>query len=114
MDMPHLVYHPDRCIGCSGCEVVCATQRDEYLSTITSSIIFYIEEERGYFGIIVKLEGGELLIGRPEGVEIKRPGEISSGGAAAKPIIMRPACDMCQGAFKCVKYCPTKALEEES
>lgn len=110
--MSHLMYHPEKCIGCGGCEVICSLRRDEYLSTMTSSIMFYLEEEKGYFGIIVKRENGELLLGRPEGVEVKRPGEISGGSAAAKPITMRPPCDMCGGEPKCIRYCPTGALEE--
>jgi len=110
--MSHLNYYPERCIGCSGCEVVCSLQRDGYISTMTSSIMFHVEDERGYFGIIVKREGGELLLGKPEGVEIKRPGEISGGSASAKPITMRPACNMCGGDPKCIRYCPVNALEK--
>ena len=91
---------------------MCNIQRDGLLSTMLSSIMFHVEEENGYFGIIVKRQGGELLIGRPEGVEIRRPGEITGGNASAKPIAMRPACDMCHGKPKCVTYCPTDALEE--
>jgi ferredoxin len=110
--VPHLKYHPERCIGCAGCEAVCNIQRDGLLSTMLSSIMFHVEEENGYFGIIVKRQGGGLLIGRPEGVEIRRPGEIAGGNASAKPIAMRPACDMCHGKPQCVMYCPTDALEE--
>jgi len=109
--LAQLKYHPERCIGCAGCEVVCGFQRESLVSTITSSIMFYIEEERGYFGIIVKRQGGALLLGRPEGVEVKRPGELAGGGSA-KPIAMRPACNMCNGKPKCIAYCPTGALEE--
>jgi len=79
---------------------------------MTSSIMFHVEEERGYFGIILKRSGGELMLGKPEGVEVKRPGEITGGGSA-KPIAMRPACDICSGDPKCVKYCPVCALEVE-
>jgi len=110
--MSQLVYHPEKCIGCAGCEVVCNLQRDGFLSTMSSSIMFHIEEERGYFGIIVKRKDGALLLGKPEGVEIKRPGEISGGSASAKPITMRPPCDMCVGEPKCIRYCPVGALEE--
>ena len=110
--MTQLKYFPERCIGCAGCESVCGMQREGILSAMTSSIMFHVEEERGYFGIIVKRQGGELLLGKPDGVEVKRPGEITGGSASAKPIAMRPACDMCKGKPKCVMYCPTGALEE--
>ena len=80
---------------------------------MTSSIMFHVEEEKGYYGIILKRYGGELLIGKPEGVEIKRPSEISGGSVSAKPITMRPACDFCGGNPRCVRYCPTGALEME-
>ena len=111
--MTQLKYIPERCIGCAGCELVCGLQRDELLSTMSSSIMFHVEEERGYYGIIVKRKGGELLLGRPDGVEIKRPGETAGGSASAKPIKMRPECDMCKGKPKCILFCPTGALEEE-
>jgi len=111
--MPQIKYHPERCIGCAGCEAVCALKRDGFITTMTSSILFHVEEERGYFGIILKMPSGELLLGRPEGVEIKRPGDISGGNVSAKPITMRPACDMCAGEPRCVRYCPTGALVEE-
>lgn len=110
--MPNIVYHPERCIGCSGCEVICSLQRDSLLSTMTSSIYFHVEEERGYFGIILKRQSGELLLGKPEGVEVARTEDISGGPVSAKPIIMRPPCDMCGGSPKCVQYCPGRALEE--
>lgn len=110
--MPAIIYRSERCIGCAGCEVVCSLRRDALVSTMSSSIVFHVEEEKGYYGIILKRAGGELLLGRPEGVEIKRPGELS-GGASAKPIAMRPACDLCGGDPKCVSYCPVGALEVE-
>jgi len=111
--MSQITYHPWKCIGCSGCETVCSMRRDGLLTTMTSSIMFHVEEEKGYFGIVLKRQGGELLLGKPDGVEIKRPGEISGGSVSAKPITMRPACDLCGGDPRCVKYCPTGALEME-
>lgn len=111
--MTAIIYRPEKCIGCAGCEAVCSLRRDELVSTMSSSIIFHVEEENGYYGIILKRAGGELLLGKPEGIEIRRPGEISASGASAKPIAMRPACDLCGGDPRCVKYCPTGALEVE-
>ncbi|MEM2839708.1 MAG: hypothetical protein QW505_04310 [Thermoplasmata archaeon] len=111
--MAAITYRPERCIGCAGCESVCALRRDGLISTMSSSIIFHVEEEKGYYGIILKRAGGELLLGKPEGVEVRKPGEISGGGISSKPITMRPACDFCGGDPKCVKYCPTGALEVE-
>ncbi len=110
--MTHVKYRPERCIGCAGCELVCSLQRDGTLTAMVSSIMFHVEDERGYYGILIKRQGGEILLGRPEGVEVRKPGEVSGGGASAKPIVMRPACDMCGGDPKCIKYCPTNALEE--
>jgi Fe-S-cluster-containing hydrogenase component 2 len=55
-----------------------------------------------------------LLLGRPEGETILRPGEqIEGASASSKPILLRVACDLCseveEGPF-CVRACPYGVL----
>ena len=66
----------------------------------------------------------ELVLARPEGVDIERIGGVPEKtvtaeeiekGAASKPILLRPACDMCkdfEGPL-CVQICPTGCLSLE-
>ncbi len=109
---------PLECTGCSLCEMVCGYQRDEAFSLISSSIMLYrAEEKKDYMGVIVKTEE-DLFIGRPEGAESVRLGELQQragggGGASAKPILIREACDLCESAGlepQCVAVCPRGAL----
>ena len=66
-------------------------------------------------GVIVKTEE-DLFIGRPEGAAAIKLGELSKGGgggASAKPILIREACDLCEsttGEPQCVAICPHGAL----
>ncbi len=111
--MPFAV-EPLKCNGCSLCEVACSYHRDEAFSLLSSSIMVYrAEEKKNYFGLIIKFED-TLLLGRPEGAEEVGMAEMQSqgGGASAKPIMIREACDGCEDLDGplCVAYCPTGAL----
>lgn len=96
---------PLKCTGCRACEFACSYHHDREWSAIGSSIILYREEKKNYFGPVFKREK-DVLLGRPEGVEVLKPGAPSSGGG--KPILMRPVCDLCEGEEKalCEAVCP--------
>lgn len=110
---------PLECTGCALCEMVCGYHWDEAFSLISSSIMLYrAEEKKDYMGVIVKTEE-DLFIGRPEGAEAVRLGELQQrvgaggGGASAKPILIREACDLCESAGlepQCVAACARGAL----
>lgn len=110
---------PLECTGCALCELACGYHSDEAFSLISSSVMLYrAEEKKNYMGVIVKT-GEDLFIGRPEGAEAVKIGELSKGGgggASAKPILIREACDLCESAGGeplCVAACPHGALYVE-
>lgn len=108
---------PLECTGCALCELACGFHWDEAFSLISSSILLYrAEEKKDYMGVIVKTEE-DLFLGRPEGTAVMKVGEIqkqgAGGGASAKPILIRQACDLCESAGadpQCVEICPRDAL----
>ncbi|MCK4783364.1 MAG: hypothetical protein KAV87_06400, partial [Desulfobacteraceae bacterium] len=117
---------PLKCICCGLCELICGYHWDDALAMTSSSISTYrLGEKKNYFGIMLKTEE-DLVIGRPEGVEIQRIGGVAGEGetaeaeeiekgAASKPILLRPSCDMCED-FEgplCVEICPTGCLSVE-
>jgi ferredoxin len=109
--------NPLQCTGCGLCELACGYHWDEAFSLISSSVMLYrAEEKKNYMGIIVKTDE-DLFIGRPEGAAAVKLGELSKGGtgggASAKPILIREACDLCESASgepQCVAICPHGAL----
>ncbi len=111
---------PMDCTGCALCELACGFHWDEAFSVISASIMQYrADEKKDYLGIIVKTEE-DLFLGRPEGAEAVKLGELQKaaggGGASAKPILIREACDMCESVDKdpqCVAICPHDALYVE-
>ncbi|MFQ6050778.1 MAG: 4Fe-4S binding protein [Candidatus Hydrothermarchaeota archaeon] len=105
---------PLKCVGCGACEVACSFHRDETFSTLSSSIMLYKEEKKNYFGVMLKREE-DLVLGRPEGLEIKRIEDISEEAgeeaASSKPILLRESCDLCEDEEPyCVRFCPTNAI----
>ncbi len=107
---------PIKCIQCCACEMACGYHWDRALSPVTSSMMVYrTREKKNYFGLILKQEEN-LVLGRPEGIEIQRIGVVEEGveaDASAKPIMLREACDLCDESdgLMCVTFCPTGALE---
>ncbi|MBC2716307.1 MAG: hypothetical protein HF978_13440 [Desulfobacteraceae bacterium] len=107
---------PIKCIQCCACEMACGYRWDRALSPVTSSMMVYrTREKKNYFGLILK-QDENLLLARPEGIEIQRIGVVEEGveaDASAKPIMLREACDLCDGleTLLCVSYCPTGALQ---
>jgi ferredoxin len=108
---------PLECTGCALCELACGFHYDEAFSLISASVMLYrADEKKDYLGVIVKTEE-DLFLGRPEGAEAVKVGELSrsggGGGASAKPILIREACDLCESTGsepQCVKICPHAAL----
>ena len=97
--------------GGSGC--ICP--ESAMLKALVTHLMLYRDELRDYFGIILKRER-DLLLGRPEGSQAVEPGAGSEDDAAgAKPILMRPTCDECDGLDTpmCVLACPTGCLQAE-
>jgi ferredoxin len=111
---------PLECTGCALCELACGFHWDEVFTLVSSSILLYrAEEKKDYLGVVVKTEE-DLFVGRPEGAAVMKLGEIqqqgSGGGASAKPILIRQACDLCESAGtdpQCVGICPHGALYGE-
>ena len=104
---------PLKCIGCGLCELACSYRRDRVFTTMRSSIMLRLDDKRGYFGVMIKRADGDLLLGRPEGVELVKAGRTTDG-IGAKPVMLRPACDMCEGDRpRCVEICPAHCLSEE-
>ena len=63
-----------KCTGCRICEFACNYHQDESISPIGSSLMFYFEEKKNYYGMMVKREK-TLYLGRPEGDQMLKPGE---------------------------------------
>lgn len=112
-----------KCTGCMACEMACGYHRDDGFALLSACIMAYrTREKKDYFGVILKRDE-DLLVARPEGVEIKRLGaeEDSATGrpadASAKPMLLREACDLCAemdlGPL-CVKFCPMDAITNDA
>lgn len=115
-----LGFEPLKCIGCGCCELACGYHRDGAFSRLSSSIVTYrSREKKNYFGLILKTQE-ELVVARPEGVEILRIGAPEEGKEAdpsAKPILLREACDLCvgvEGGPLCIRFCPQDVLSLKS
>ncbi len=116
---------PSKCTGCGMCELVCGFHWDDAFSVNSACIVTYrMQEKRNYFGIMLKTEE-DLIIGRPEGVEVQRLGgsaeeepsadeedEDVIKGPASKPILLKAPCNMCNeyDGPLCVQFCPTGCL----
>ncbi|MDD1767265.1 MAG: hypothetical protein LUQ27_01685 [Methanomassiliicoccales archaeon] len=64
-----------KCIDCDLCELACNYRRDKVFTTMRSSIMLHLDDKKNYLGVMVKLPNDELILGRPEGLEISRSGE---------------------------------------
>lgn len=100
-----------KCTGCGLCELACSYRRGKVFTTMRSSIMLHLDDKKNHFGIMVKLPNDDLILGRPEGLEIQRSGEKQDEeGAGAKPILLREACDECgEEEPYCVRICPMYA-----
>jgi ferredoxin len=100
---------PLECTGCGACELACSFHKDEVFTTIRSSIMIEREEKRNYFGMVIKITD-DLIMGKPEGVELGTEGS-KEGKPSAKPVLMREECDLCGGEPLCAIFCPTGAIK---
>ena len=77
-------------------------------------------EKRDYSAVVLK-EEENLVIARPEGLEIRRIGaaaeeagaDQSKGDASAKPLLLREPCDLCSDREEgplCLQFCPVNAI----
>lgn len=111
-----LKFNSLRCTACMACELACDFHRDDAFATLASSIVTYRNrEKKNYFGLMFK-EHENLILARPEGLEIQRIGIVDENvvaDPAAKPILLREACDLCEGLDDgplCVRFCPQDAI----
>ena len=97
-----------KCTGCKLCEFACNYHYDGTTSPIGSSIMFYREEKKNYYGLMVKREKSLLLA-------IKPGQQIEGASASSKPILLRIACNLCDEEETpfCVKSCPQDVLSVE-
>jgi len=101
-----------KCDGCRVCEFACNYHHDRTISPIGSSLMFYREEKKNYYGMVLKREKS-LVLAKPEGTEVILPGQqIKGGGASSKPILLRVACDLCKGEEGpfCIQACPRRVI----
>ncbi len=108
-----------KCTSCMACELACGFHRDDALSMLASSIVTYRNrEKKNYFGLMLK-ESEYLVLARPEGVEAQRIGVVDKkvkADPAAKPILLREACDLCENEDKgpyCIRVCPHSVISVE-
>lgn len=105
------------CTNCMACEMACGYHRDDGFAFLSSCIVAYrAREKTDYFGVMLK-EEENLVVARPEKLEINRIGEESDsdeeGDASAKPMLLREGCDLCDDLDEgplCVKFCPVGAI----
>lgn len=99
------------CIGCGLCELACGLRREGSINPLRSSIMLWLEDKQDYFGVMIKLPDGGIVLGRPEGVETVDGSQGGAGGPGGKPILLREPCDECAGEQPCcVRVCPTGCL----
>lgn len=111
---------PLKCIACMACELACGFHRDDAFAFLSSCIMTYRSKEKiDYFGVLLKAEE-DLVIARPEGLEVKRIGAVEEGGgqgdASAKPMLLREACDLCEDREQgplCIQVCPVDAIYQD-
>ena len=107
---------PQKCTACMACEMACGFHRDDAFALLSSCIVTYrTKEKKDYFGVLLK-ETENLVIARPEGLEVKKIGAVEEGGkgdASAKPMLLREPCDLCsarEGGPLCQSFCPVDAI----
>lgn len=110
---------PLKCTACMACEAACGYHRDDAFALLSACIVTYrTKEKKDYFGVVLK-ETDNLVIARPEGLEVKKIGVVEEGSqadASAKPMLLREPCDLCsdrEGGPLCLSFCPVEAIYME-
>lgn len=100
------------------CEMACGYHRDDGFALLSSCIMVTRgREKKDYFAVVIK-EEENLVISRPEGLEIRRIGaggetDQAKGDASAKPLLLRQPCDLCSDREEgplCLQFCPVNAI----
>lgn len=109
-----------KCTACLACELACDFHRDDAFSVVSSSIIVYrSREKKNYFGLMLK-EDENLVLARPDRTDTQRIGVVEDGtesDPSAKPILLREACDFCEGIDGgplCIRLCPQDVISLET
>ena len=110
---------PLKCTACMACEMACGYHRDDAFALLSACIIAYrTKEKKDYFGVVLK-EEENLVIARPEGLEVKKIGAVENtggGDASAKPMLLREPCDLCKDREEgplCLQFCPADAIYKD-
>jgi ferredoxin len=110
-----------QCTNCMACEMACGYHRDDGFAFLSSCIVAYrAREKTDYFGVLLK-EEENLVVARPEGLEINKIGEEADpdkeADASAKPMLLREGCDLCEEMEDygplCARICPVNAITVE-
>src|SRR4030043_2136445 len=110
-----------KCVSCMACELACGYHRDDGFALLSACIMVTRGRERVDYSAVVLKEAENLVIARPEGLEIRRIGAVgeeagadqSKGDASAKPLLLREPCDLCsdrEGGPLCLQFCPVNAF----
>lgn len=109
-----------KCVSCMACEMACGYHRDEGFALLSSCIMVTRGREKKDYSAVVLKEEENLVITRPEGVEVRKLGAASQADqrkskedASAKPLLLREPCDLCgdrgDGPL-CIQFCPVDAI----
>jgi len=112
---------PKICISCMACELACGYHRDDGFALLSACIMVTRGREKKDYSAVVVKEEENLVIARPEGLEIRRIGAVgeeagadqSKGDASAKPLLLREPCDLCsdrENGPLCIQFCPVNAI----
>jgi len=112
---------PKKCVSCMACEMACGYHRDDGFALLSSCIMVTRGREKKDYSAVVLKEAENLVIARPEGLEIRRIGAVGEesgadqgkGDASAKPLLLREPCDLCndrEDGPLCLQFCPVNAI----
>lgn len=101
------------------CEMACGYHRDDGFALLSSCIMVTRGREKKDYSVVVVKEEENLVISRPEGLEIRRIGSVGEErdkgkeDASAKPLLLREPCDLCsdrEDGPLCLQFCPVNAI----
>jgi Fe-S-cluster-containing dehydrogenase component len=109
-----------KCTSCMACEMACGYHRDDGFALLSSCIMVTRGREKKDYSAVVLKDTENLVIAKPEGLEIRRIGAAEEGGAdqgkgdaSAKPLLLREPCDLCsdqEDGPLCIQFCPFNAI----